>query len=57
MERVLSVDAAHGNEEVHTEIVDFGVRPWLAGFTISAVQLTVGGIAPRRGKQRSGGRR
>lgn len=33
----------------HTEVVDIDARPWLGGFTTSAVQLTVGiGERPER---------
>ena len=45
MERVLQ--AAHDPEEGHeghTEVVDLGVRPWIAGTTASAVQMTIGGV-------------
>ena len=48
MERVLGVDAMDDRDEVHSEVVDVGARPWLAGVTLSAVQVTVGDTTPRR---------
>ena len=48
MERVLGVDADPSAEDVRTEVIELAVVPWLAGITVSAVQLSVGGIRPRR---------
>jgi hypothetical protein len=42
MERVLGSAAdADRQDEVHTDVVDITIRPWLAGATTSAVQVTV----------------
>jgi hypothetical protein len=54
MERVLGIDEPAG-DDVRTEVIELAVLPWLAGVTVSAVQLTVGGIRPRRATSRSRG--
>ena len=44
MERVL--DGVNRSDETpHTEVVALDARPWLAGTTVVATQLTVGGVA------------
>jgi hypothetical protein len=52
MERVLAIDGNPDADEVRTEVIDLAVQPWLAGATVSAVQLIVGGVMPRRPKRR-----
>lgn len=43
MERVLgSAHDALGDDAPHTEVVNLGNRPWFAGVTTTAVQVTVG---------------
>ena len=51
MERVLGLDA-YPDDESQTEVIEMAVQPWLAGTTVSAVQLTLGGVAPRRPRPR-----
>ena len=42
MERVLGgARDEFGASEPHTEVVDIGIHPWLAGSTTSVVQVTV----------------
>lgn len=53
MERVLGLDAHPDEDEVSTEVIDLAIQPWLAGNTVSAVQLTVGGVRARRMRQRA----
>ena len=53
MERVLGIDADPGAEDVRTEVIELAVAPWLAGVSVVALQLTVGGVRPRRTKARS----
>lgn len=50
MERVLGIDNHPDRDDARTEVIDFAVQPWLAGATVATVQLTVGGIRPRRRK-------
>ena len=50
MERVLGIDEHGHRDEVRTEVIDLAIKPWLAGMTISAVQLSVGEVEPRRSK-------
>ena len=50
MERVLGIDGHPDSEDVRTEVIDLAVHPWLAGTTVCAVRLTVGGVSPRRSK-------
>jgi hypothetical protein len=52
MERVLGVDTNPESDDVRVEVIDLAVQPWLAGATISAVQLTIGGVKPRRPRPR-----
>ena len=52
MERVLGIDTHPEADDVRTEVIDLAVQPWLAGTTISAVQLIVGGVRPRPRKPR-----
>jgi hypothetical protein len=53
MERVLGIDADPSADDVRTEIIELAVLPWLAGVTVSTVQLTVGGVRAQRAKSRS----
>ena len=46
MERVLGAHETESENGSHTEVVDLGVRPWLAGVTTSVVQVTVSGSPP-----------
>ena len=49
IERVLGSTADGDRQhEVHTDVVDIAIRPWLAGTTTAAVQVTVGGVLPER---------
>jgi hypothetical protein len=50
MERVLGIDTEPDKEDVRTEVIDLAIVPWLAGTTVSAVQLTVAGTRPARRK-------
>jgi hypothetical protein len=52
MERVLGIDVEPDQDDVRTEVIDLAIRPWLAGSTISAVQLTIGGVRPPRHRTR-----
>jgi hypothetical protein len=36
------------NDSPHTEVVSVDVRPWLAGSTMSVVQVTVNGMAEQQ---------
>jgi hypothetical protein len=55
LERVLgSAGDAAAPDQPHTEVVDISVRPWLGGTTTSAVQVTVGGVAPDSEDRTSG---
>ena len=42
MERVLGNAREPLDGDAYTEVVDLGIRPWLGGTTLTAVQLTVG---------------
>lgn len=42
MERVLGTAREPLDGDAYTEVVDLGIRPWLAGTTMTAVQVTVG---------------
>jgi hypothetical protein len=53
MERVLGIDADPTEDGVRTEVIELAVLPWLAGVTVSTVQLSVGGVRARRPKSRS----
>lgn len=54
MERVLGIDGYPDEaDDVRTEVIDLAVQPWLAGVSVSAVQLTVGGVRPRPAKTKS----
>ena len=44
MERVLN-GVNRPDETPHTEVIALDLRPWLAGTTVTATQLTVGGVA------------
>ena len=48
MERVLGIDNNQESGDVRVEVIDLAVQPWLAGTSISAIQLTIGGVKPRR---------
>ena len=50
MERVLAVDATEDGDDVRTEVMNPAVQPSLAGMAVTAIQLTVGGVKPRRPK-------
>ncbi len=50
MERVLGIDLAADGDDVRTEVIDLAVHPYVSGSAVSAVQLTVGGVPPRRPK-------
>ena len=52
MERVLGIDTQPDADGVRTEVIDLAIQPWLAGVAVAAVQLTVGGVAPRRAQQK-----
>jgi hypothetical protein len=52
LERVLGIDADPTGEDVRTEVIELAIMPWLAGVTVSTVQLTAGGVRPRRRKSR-----
>ena len=51
MERVLGIDADPEADDVRTEVINLAVQPWLAGTTVSAVQLTIGGVRPQSGRR------
>ena len=53
MERVLGIDAQPDADDVRTQIIDLAIQPWLAGTAVSAVQLTIGGVPPRRTRPKS----
>jgi hypothetical protein len=53
LERVLGIDADPTSEDVRTEVIELAIMPWLAGVTVSTVQLTSGGVRARRPKSRS----
>jgi hypothetical protein len=53
LERVLGLDLEPEAEDVRTEVIDLAVLPWLSGVTVSSVQLTVGGVPPRKAKPKS----
>jgi hypothetical protein len=52
MERVLGIDTTPDAPDVRTEVIDISVRPWMAGTTVSAVQLTVGAMPARQPQQK-----
>jgi hypothetical protein len=48
MERVLGLDAHEHEEGVSTEVINLATQPWLVGMMVSAVQLSVERLRPRR---------
>lgn len=53
MERVLGLDTIPNPEDMHTEVIDLAIQPWLTGVTVSAVELTSSFVKPRRSKLRN----